>query len=320
MKERMQERFGNAMGGGYGLTPLPPQSLNIELNNTCNHHCVFCPFHSPYVKKSEPPAHMEITLAKKILDKAKEQGIGGKEIGFYSTGEALLHKGLEECIGYAKKLGCPYVFLTTNGSLATPQRIVSLIDAGLDSVRFSVNGTNREEYLKLHGMDHFGQVMANIEFLHKYRQEKNINIRTSVSCVITKETRHNTHKIHELLGNLVDEIICMPVMDLETLGAELVEEYAVEDSTITNSTRRICPILFNSMYIGGNGRMRICCDARATHISAGDLNQDIDLMKAWNGEIMRHYRQLHIQGEISDSICNSCQMSMRPVDKYFLNE
>ena len=39
-----------------------------------------------------------------------------------------------------------YTFLTTNGSLARPEIMKKVIDAGLDSIRFSVNAADREMY------------------------------------------------------------------------------------------------------------------------------------------------------------------------------
>jgi len=316
MKDHMKERFGG--DDKFELYPPPPQCLNVELNNTCNQRCVFCSFHSPYVKNPAKPFHMSVDFAKKILDKAKEQGIGKKEIGLYSMGEALLHTGLEECVSYAKELGCPYVFLTSNGTLATPDRMRSLIDAGLDSIRFSINAADPDMYKKIHGTDHFNIVVENIKYLAEYRKQKNINISVSISSVITKKTKSNKRIIQEMFGNLVDEIIFIPVMDLSLLGNEIVEEYGIEQSVIKHGEPRICPMLFNSMYVGSNGNVRICCDSRAIDVTAGDLHEDMDLLKAWHSETMVHYRNLHLKGDIKNSVCYGCQMVERTVDDYFV--
>ena len=63
-----------------------------------------------------------------------------EEIGMFYLGESFLCSWLDEAIAFAKKdCGFPYVFLTTNGSLATPERLDSCMRAGLDSLKFSYN-------------------------------------------------------------------------------------------------------------------------------------------------------------------------------------
>lgn len=43
---------------------------------------------------------------------------------------------LPDYIAKAKEIGYTYVYLTSNGSLATPTKMRAVIDAGLDSLRF----------------------------------------------------------------------------------------------------------------------------------------------------------------------------------------
>lgn len=50
------------------------------------------------------------------------------------------------------------MYLTSNGSLATPERIRAVIDAGLDSLKFSVNAPQRKLYAFIHGHDDFDKV------------------------------------------------------------------------------------------------------------------------------------------------------------------
>ena len=316
MKSHMNERFGEQEV--YEISPPPPQCLNIELNNTCNQHCIFCPFHSPYLKHKDKPFHMSLDFGKKILEKAMEQGVGRREIGFYATGEPLVYPYLIECVSYAKKLGFQYVFLTSNGALATPDKMESLIDAGLDSIRFSVNAFEKDMYKSIHGADDLEQVVENIQSLANYKKRKGKEISVSISSVITKKTRNNTDGIRKMFADMVDEIVFFPVLDLERLNGDLAREYGIKESKIESYVRRVCPILFNSMYINCHGEVRVCCDARAKNIIAGNLNEKLDLLEIWNNEVMRMYRQMHVSGDINGSVCEGCQLSRRNVEEYYL--
>ena len=153
MQQRMQERFGKVFN--FSSNPPLPRSLNIELNSSCNHKCIFCPFHGKYGESHPKPAVIPLEKAKMIVDQAKKLGIGEKEVGFYLAGEAFLYKDLAEIIAYTKNAGFDYLFLTTNGALATPQKMKDVLDAGLDSIRFSINAADRDTYLEIHGRDDF---------------------------------------------------------------------------------------------------------------------------------------------------------------------
>lgn len=319
MKEHMKERFREMKV--LDLNPQLPKCLNIELNNTCNHQCIFCPFHSPYLRRKFEASHMNLDFAKKILDMAKKQKIGENEIGFYATGEPLVYKELEQCIKYAKELGFKYTFITTNGALANPARIIDLLDAGLDSIRFSVNAATPNMYKEIHGKDDFSKVMENIRFLDKYRKKRNIQVSVSMSCVVTKKTKREVNIIKKLFDQLVDEFVFFPVMDLDTIDYKLESDYAL-DEVDENYEKKIkaCPSLFNSMYINSKGQVRICCDARAIDIIAADLNQKMDLVAAWNSKKMIDYRKMHMEGSIKGSVCENCISTKKTIKNVILND
>ena len=125
--------------------------------------------------------------------------------------------------------------------------------------------------------------------------------------------------LHALFDDLVDEVVFIPVMDVEFLGEEVASRYAVKESILSNEERRVCPVPFNSMYIGSHGKARICCDARARDITAGNLNEEIDLMKLWKSDILVKYRKMHLNGDIGGSVCEGCQMTKRSIQKFFLD-
>jgi molybdenum cofactor biosynthesis enzyme MoaA len=84
---------------------------------------------------------IEPEFVKNILRQAYE--LRTREVGFYATGEPFLVKELPEFIALAKSTGYGYVYLTPNGAVATPERIRAVIDAGLDSIKFSIKNPRR---------------------------------------------------------------------------------------------------------------------------------------------------------------------------------
>ena len=309
MRKHMQERLGKI--NNYELYPPLPKNLNVELNNTCNQKCIFCPYHGEYSMRKLEPAVMEANFAKKILLEAKELGIGQREVGFYLAGEPFCYSGLAEIVRYTKELGFEYTFLTTNGALAKPEKMKEIIDAGIDSIRISVNAADRDTYKELHGTDDFNAVINNIKFMHQYIRDKELNIATSLSCVITKKTLGIQKDIRALFGEYVDDILFIPVTMYGLMELpEVKEKYEViNDDELEINRDAVCPVLFDTMYINAAGQVMPCCGAYDYDLSFYNLKEDLNLVKAWNSEGYLKYRKVFLEHESYEgTICETCFM------------
>ena len=125
------------------LRPDPPcpKSVKIELTGRCNYACGFCALR---MREKQPKLRddMELEFFKKITRDMFESGV--EEIGLFYLGESLMAPELTiQATRFLKEeLGMPYVFLTTNGSLATIAVVDGLMAAGLDSLKFSINAAD----------------------------------------------------------------------------------------------------------------------------------------------------------------------------------
>lgn len=321
MRQHMEERFGKVFQ--FQENPPLPRSLNIELNSGCNQKCVFCPFHGKYAPNTPKPAVIKFERVKQILDEAKRLGIGEKEVGFYLAGEAFLYKELAEVVAYAKQLGFQYTFLTSNGALATPDKMKAVLDAGLNSIRFSINAVDRESYKAIHGMDDFDKVLDNVSFMREYIDENHLNVATSISCVITKKTLGIQKQFKDLFGKYVDDILFIPVM-VNRLNADeafLEEHQLVDESNARINPDFICPMLFDTMYINADLEVVPCCDAYDDDCAFYDLKKDFDLEKAWSSEEYIRYRDIFLKGaDDKGTICEKCMLRMKGVERLSLND
>ena len=319
MKEHMRERFGGK--SELSIYPPAPASLNIELNNTCNQRCLFCQYHGENAKYSihEKPSTIPLDYAKRILEQAIELGIGKKELGLYFAGEAMLYSELPEIVSYAKGLGFPYVFITSNGSLASIDKVKKLLEAGLDSIRFSVNAADAETYKRYHGKDHFEIVKQNVYDLYQYTTKHDISITTSISCVITKETIGIQDAIKTIFGKYVDEIIFIPLSlsNLRNLDYFKANLALVNDENTTVNRDFVCPLIFNTMYINAFKQVFPCCEG--FFYSIAQLDDEIDLLGAWNNERMKQLREIFVGGRDDEgTICQDCYLRRNGVEAYIL--
>ena len=111
--------------------PFPTTNFLLELSNACNHRCLFC----AHQKMRRKVGRMKPEMVESVLRQAYE--LGTREVGMYATGEPFIVPELASYIKLAKDIGYTYVYLTSNGALATPERIRAVVDAGLDSIKFS---------------------------------------------------------------------------------------------------------------------------------------------------------------------------------------
>lgn len=310
MKERMEKRFNK---GNHkmemSVRPDLPGSLNIELTSACNHNCVFCPYHSWMLPEEERRKSytMDYETVDSLLQRATSEGVGYDEVGFHMTGESLIHKDFVNCVRRAKELGFKYVFSTTNGALVTPEKFTAIADAGLDSLRFSVNGYNREMYKQMHGRDDFEQVMSNLKFLSEYKKEHHLKMNTSISVVLTKENYKEKERFSELLEGYVDEIVFIPVLSLDRISDEAQEKYGFKQTKEYEYTP--CPAVFNSMYISSEGYVVPCCSTtKIDGMILGNIHETGSLKQIWNSEPFVEMRQKFIDGVIPSQWCEGCAL------------
>ena len=124
-------------------TPPPPKSVKIELSPRCNLSCGFCALRT---RSQQPKNDMDFDLFKRITAEMREVGV--EEIGVFYLGESFMNPVLlEDAVRYLKReLDFPYVFLTSNATLAKPDIVARVMGAGLDSLKWSVNAADPQQF------------------------------------------------------------------------------------------------------------------------------------------------------------------------------
>lgn len=146
--------------GGKELT-----SVEIWPNNYCNHHCTFCNSDVFNLRGKEALPYDVLTgLINDLGD------LGNKSVRFSGGGEPHIYEGIAEIIRLIGKRGMASFFIT-NGSTLSADLIDSLTSHA-SLVRVSFNGGNREDYLAIHGQDHFDRTIGNMKKMARERKLK----------------------------------------------------------------------------------------------------------------------------------------------------
>jgi MoaA/NifB/PqqE/SkfB family radical SAM enzyme len=171
------------------LTATLPRSLYIEPTSRCNELCQQCP---RTLLSREEDGDLTFEQFRFIVDQFPILD----RVVLHGLGEPLLNKDLPQMIRYLKERGT-YVLFNSNGILLNAVRGQALIDAGLDEYRLSMDGSTRETYARVRGVDAFDKIWRNIRAFIIQQKEQDAS-KPAVSLWFTA-MRENLHELPGLI-------------------------------------------------------------------------------------------------------------------------
>lgn len=294
----------------YNLYPPIPKNMLIELSNYCNSQCIFC----ANSKMTRPRGEMNFELLCKLLKDGYELGI--REVGFYTTGEPLLYKKLPDAINYAKQIGYEYIYITTNGILADINKLKELIFNGLNSIKFSINAINSEDYKFIHNVDKFDTVMDNLKNIYNYKKKYCNNLKIFVSYIATKYTDYDIKKIKHFFSDYCDEVIIVNVRNQSGMMPIESEFLKCNDENNKIQSSRVipCHYLFNVLNVSYEGYLTACCTDFQNYLAYADLNK-VDIISAWHNSIITKLRKEHLKFKLGNNLCYNCIYGSKKIPK-----
>lgn len=143
-----------------------PRQIYLEVTNRCNSLCGSCPLTYDHFLPFEPKHHLSWQQFRHVVDQLPtvERAV------LHGIGEPLLNPELPRFVAHLKERGA-YVLFNTNAVRLTQRHGDALAAAGLDELRVSMDGADREMYRRLRGIDKFDQIIANVRaFVARQRE------------------------------------------------------------------------------------------------------------------------------------------------------
>ena len=293
--------------------PPCPKSVKIELTGRCNYRCGFCALR---MREDQPlpKDDMNLEFFKKITGDMFDSGV--EEIGLFYLGESLMAPKLTvDAIRYLKELGMPYVFLTTNGSLASERVIHALMDAGLDSLKFSINAADFEQFEDVMGVKSklYKQALKNLRQAYEIRNR--CKYKTKVYASSIKYDGEQQERMESLIKEhvepYVDESYYLPLYSMGSVATEREAELGYRP-TAGNQGRLgglVAPLpcwsLMTEGHVRANGEVSLCCFDASGRFRVGDLHKD-SWMTVWHNEAFTDIRKAHLAEDLSGTVCAEC--------------
>lgn len=290
-----------------------PFSMFVFPTTYCNFKCIYCGHSLGHQKMKEKynfiPETMTLETYKKIIVQIKQFPAKLKLLSLTGHGEPMLNKDLPMMVKLAKETEiAERVEIITNASLLNKEMADALIDAGLDTLRISLQGLSSDKYEEICGAHvNFTQLLENIKYF--YQNKKNTSLFVKIMDVSLDTGEED--KFYQLFGDCTDRMYIekmRPTYDGVNITKDMDLQY--DRYGRQHQRRKVCPLPFFMLGVFPDGDVEPC-DTIYKPIILGNVNQDT-LLSMWNGEKLRGFRKMQLKGQRCDN--EKCAVCCAPDD------
>jgi MoaA/NifB/PqqE/SkfB family radical SAM enzyme len=297
----------------YRKATLPaPKSVKIEISPRCNYRCGFCALRT---REVQPKWDMDFRLFQRITKDMREAGV--EEIGVFYLGESFMNpRLLVDCIDYLKReLAMPYVFLTSNASMAFPEAAEACMRAGLDSLKWSVNASDEAQFVRIMGVAGrlFYRALENIKHAFELRAANGFSTKLYASSIRYDGEQHERMEalLAERVRPYVDQHYWLPLYSMGAFATQREEDLGYRPTA--GNQGRIgalreplpCWSAFTEGHVTAEGKLSACCFDATANWTMGDLTKH-GFMEAWNAPRFVALREAHLRCDVTGTVCDKC--------------
>ena len=276
--------------------PQTPQQIYVGVQDGyCNLKCPMCFFHSSSNKRdvSKLRGKMPFSSYCKILDELKGSMTS---INPYRFTEPLLIANLKECIIAAKGRGLPFL-LDTNGLLLTKDMADFIVQAGVDSITFSIDAVSNDTLKRVRGVEDIDKIIQSVFMMLEARGTLKYP-RIGVSFVLSEA---NSHEEKEFIDFWIQHV---DVIRVNRVFNEKKEIYGIP----IPRKRVPCYALYSKMVIDFKGDVTICTTDAFNSVCVGNVFKEC-VIKVWNGDALAEVRYYHETGRFDKlPFCKECNL------------
>ncbi len=296
----------------YHPAPPVPKSVKIELTGRCNYRCGFCALRT---RKEQPKGDMDLGLFKRITREMREAGVD--EIGMFYLGESFMASGLlTDAIRWCKKdLKFPYVFVTTNGSLCTVTNLRAVMEAGLDSLKFSINAADNAQFKEVMGVKPSLYRLALLNVKHAREIRDCGGYKCGIYASSIRYDGEQQERMERLLDEhvrpYVDEHYWLPLYSMGSLATQREAELGYKPTAGKQGRLGAlrdplpCWSAFTEGHVTADGALSACCFDADSRWKMGDLTTT-SFMDAWHSPAFMRLRQAHLLKDVTGTPCQEC--------------
>ena len=265
-----------------------PHMVDIELTNTCNLKCKMCPTGTDTTTRRK--GFMSLATASQVaIECAKHY----TPIRLIRWGESMLSPDCFRIVRLIKSFGLK-CHMNTNGTLVDFDTINDIISSGLDSIKFSFQGVDSEEYSTWRSGGDYIRLCGWIKHLYVQRgQQRKRHPYIQIGTTVTSSTNDMAiDAFCESMGKICDDV---------SVGKT---ENIINPGPVKETPR--CPEVFDRISVSWDGTVTACCRDYDNLLMLGNIKHQT-IQEMWHGKSINRIRQYLLNGEHNKlPVCRSC--------------
>ena len=274
-----------------------PLHVDFESTNRCNLRCTMCQIDFDNMESGD----MDMSLYKRVIRECGEKHLPSIKLNY--RGEPTINKNIVKMVKLAKEAGIIEVQFNTNGVLLNTILAKKLIEAGLDRIKFSIDGATPEVYEKIRGVK-YDKVVNNVKEIVRIRNEVGkIRPIVHVQMVYMQDNKDEIVKYVQLWQDTVNRV---GFSRYRSTKGTLEDNRRVEP----NPTAIVpCNQLWQRLVITYDGQVLMCCGDHNALNPLGNINE-MSVQEIWHSELLNEYRKLHMRNRSSEiAACSICEVN-----------
>jgi radical SAM protein with 4Fe4S-binding SPASM domain len=292
------------------VTPLPmPFTVFLSVSTVCNFKCKYC-IHAlsknQLTQKGFIPQIMSWETFTLAAEQIKRFPSKVKTIFLYGVGEPLCNRLLPRMVKHLKDLDITeQIAFITNGALLDKSMSLALVNAGIDTIRFSIQGLSSEKYKEICGINvDFNDLLRNISYL--YRNKSNCEIFVKIADIALDNGDES--RFYDIFKEISDRMFIERIVPVfhDIDYSDMIREGAITDLWGNeHETRMVCPICFYTLTVFPNGDVYPCC-MESDPANLGNIAHT-SLTEIWNGKQHLGFLKMQLKkNRMHNAICRHC--------------
>jgi radical SAM protein with 4Fe4S-binding SPASM domain len=319
------KKIANFFRAGLNQYLLPSRPLGypvvgqVEPANFCNLSCPLCLTTSE--TGARPAGLLPLDLFRAFIDNLGDYLL---LIVLWNWGEPFLNPDLLEMIAYAKSRKI-LIHSSTNGQVGFDDGLArGLVESGLDSLIFGIDGTTQESYARYRRGGDLEVVRENIKILVSTKKSAGSRTpRLTLRFVAMRQNEGELDAAHQMARELGVDSFAVKTVDMPpALGRDLdrlfapgdraYQRYAYEDEGFRRKKLPFtCMRPWKRITLDALGEIIPCeYDYRNGH-SFGSLRSGLPAVSLWKGRTARKFRQSFNRGHNDYYLCRTCTYKNR---------
>lgn len=253
-----------------------------------------------------PPA-----LSTKIFEELSPYVHLIEKLDLFGLGEPLLDPHLMDRIRDAKKHGFRNIAISTNAELLTAEKRTALLDTGIDTIIFSIDGIRPETHEAIRKKLHYKKILENCLAILAERDAGKFPTRFVVRFIRQDSNREEWEEYAKFWGSVLNKAACDLIIRYDAhswSGAvESKEKHLQSIARDPYLEMKPCWHVFEHFVVLADGTVPLCSeDWHKATVQFGNVGRN-SVLEIFNNRKYQAVRRLHAAGtKTKISLCREC--------------